>query len=388
MTSLAGVLPPVAIGARVLRSFGAIVVAAVALRLCVYAWMALPYGGLVQAMCNFDCGWYERIALSGYDADANWANLGSYPHWAFFPLYPLGVAVLHQALEISARASGMLLSSLCLCGLAVLGARHLQSTRRYAHAVLWLIVLLLFPYSFLFSAVYTEALFAVLSAASLLALARRQVLLAAALAAFVSATRPTGVVLTVIIAVDRLCALWRGRHRRDRVALLAQAALPFAVAPLGLFMYMLEQYIRIGDALAFSHVQMLWNRRWGDPFARIGSAMTTLDFGGLLMLPSHAYEASFAAVGLLGAAWLAYRRRGAEAAFLAGCILLPAATGVDSLPRFVSTNPVFLYLVYDLAAAALLPVARPMLLGGFAAVLAGLQALLLIGWYTGAGGVF
>jgi hypothetical protein len=172
------------------------------------------------------------------------------------------------------------------------------------------------------------------------------------------------------------------------VALLAQAALPVAVAPLGLFLYMLEQYIRIGDALAFSHAQMLWNRRWGDPFARIGSAMTTLDFGGLLMLPSHAYEASFAAVGLLGAAWLAYRRRGAEAAFLAGCILLPAATGVDSLPRFVSTNPVFLYLVYDLAAAALLPVARPMLLGGFAAVLAGLQALLLIGWYTGAGGVF
>jgi hypothetical protein len=369
-------------------------VLAVGLRLGVYAWLALPYGGLVEAMCQFDCGWYERLAIEGYGADADWGKFGSIPHWAFFPLYPLAVSALHDLLEmselagISVRLAGMLLSSLSLCGFVLIGATYLRNTRSALHPAFWLIVALLFPYGFFFSAVYTEALFATLSAGALLTLQRRHTLLASGLAALASATRPTGILLTPIIVVDRLGALWRGRHRRDRMALLAETLLPIAVAPLGLFLYMLEQYGRIGDALAFSHVQVLWNRRWGNPFGRIGAGLESWDFSVLLASHSSAYAAAFALLGLAGAVWLALRRRGAEAFFLAGCILLPAASGLDSLPRFVAANPVFLFVVYDFAVKLLGQRPHPVWLASFAATLAALQAILLIGWFDGAGGVF
>ena len=49
-------------------------------RLLVYAWMGMAWGGLAEAMCHFDCGWYERIALAGYGADSEFGDLGSYPH--------------------------------------------------------------------------------------------------------------------------------------------------------------------------------------------------------------------------------------------------------------------------------------------------------------------
>ena len=348
-------------------------------------------------MCRFDCGWYERIAIGGYGAHADWGDYGSYPHWAFFPLYPLGVAALHQLLAIPALAAGMLLSALSLCGFVIVGARYLRDTRGATylrdtrgvfHPALWLVLVLLFPYGFFFSAVYTEALFAMVSAGSLLALQARRPLLSAGLAALASATRPTGILLTPILIVDRLAALWRGRHRRDRMALAAETLLPIAIAPLGLFLYMLDQYSRIGDALAFSHVQRLWHRRWGNPFERIWSGLETWDFSVLLANPSAAYAASFALLGLAGAIWLALRRRGAEAWFLAGCILLPAASGLDSLPRFVATNPVFLFVVYDLAVMLMARRAHPARLASFAVVLAALQGVLLIGWFDKAGGVF
>jgi hypothetical protein len=373
---------------RVWRSFAVIVLAAIGLRLAAYAWLATPYGGLLQAMCKFDCGWYERIALFGYGADADWGEFGSIPHWAFFPLYPLAVSTAHELLGLSARLTGMLLSSLFLAGLVVIGAKYLRVTRRVFRPMLWLIVALLFPYSFFFSAVYTEALFAMLSAGSLLALHRHRPLLAGVLAGLASATRPTGVLLTPIIVAERLRALWRGRYRQDRAALLAETLLPIAAAPLGLFLYMLDQYSSIGDAMAFSHVQVLWGRSWGNPLGRLWTGVASWDFSLLLEVHSNAYAASFALVGLAGAGWLALRRRGAEAWFLAGCILLPASSGLDSLPRFVAANPVFLYVVYDVSMLLIGKRGQPVMLAALAAVLGTLQVTLLLAWYGGAGAVF
>ena len=378
---------------RFLGSFAALAVVAIGLRTGVYAWLALPYGGLVSAMCQFDCGWYERIAVAGYGANAEWADFGSYPHWAFFPLYPLVVSLLHRflaisGLAISELAMGMGVSAAALCGFTIIGARYLRETRLALQPWLWLIVALLFPYGFFFSAVYTEALFAMLSTGALLALQQRRFLLAAGMSALASATRPTGILLTPILAINRLAAFWRGRHRHDRLALLGETLLPIAVAPLGLFLYMLYQYSQVGDALAFSHVQVLWQRQWGNPFTHIWDGLRMWDFAVLLANPSSAYSASFALLGLAGAIWLLLRRRSAEAAFLAGCVLLPVASGLDSLPRYVAANPVFLFVVYDFATALIGRSPKPVGLVASAAALGILQLVLLIGWLHGAGGIF
>lgn len=373
---------------RSFRYFAALSIAAVGLRFSVYAWLALPYGGLTAAMCQFDCGWYERIAVAGYGASAEWADFGSYPHWAFFPLYPLAVSALHEMLTMPALAAGMALSNAALCGFLILGGRYLQLTRPAWLPWLWLIIALLFPYGFFLSVVYTEALFALLSVAALLALQRRQIWLAAGFSALASATRPTGILLTPILVADRLAALWRGRYRPEQVALLGEVLLPIAVAPLGLFLFMLYQYVSIGDAMAFSHVQVLWHRQWGNPFAHIWQGLRSWDFAEMLANPSTAYAASLALLGLAAAVWLALRRRAAEAWFLAGCILLPAASGLDSLPRFVAANPVFLFAAYDLTSWLTGPYRRPALLACLAAVLGILQTILLLAWFRADGGVF
>ena len=373
---------------RSFRYFAALAIAAVALRFGFYTWLALPYGGLTAAMCQFDCGWYERIAVAGYGASAEWADFGSYPHWAFFPLYPLVVSAVHNMLMIPALAAGMALSNVALCGFLILGCRYLQLTRPAWQPWLWLSIALLFPYGFFLGAVYTEASFALLSVAALLALQRRQILLAAGFSALASATRPTGILLTPILVADRLAALWRGRYRPERVALLGEVLLPIAVAPLGLFLFMLYQYFSIGDAMAFSHVQVLWHRQWGNPLAHIWEGLRAWDFAELLANPSAAYAASFALLGLTAAVWLTVRRRGAEAWFLGGCILLPAASGLDSLPRFVAANPVFLFAVYDLVSWLIGPRRKPGMLACLATVLGVLQTILVLAWFRADGGVF
>ena len=320
-----------------------LIAGAVLLRLAVYAALAVPHGGLVEAMCRFDCGWYERIALAGYGADADWPPNGSLPHWAFFPLYPmllrLGVAVS----GLGARLVGIGLSSLLLAGFMAAGVAYLRRTRGAQAAPERFVVLVaVVPCGLFFSAVYTEALFACLATLALLGLAYARPGAGAVAAALTSATRPTGVLLAPVFAVRGLLAL-----RREG----ATALLPAAIAPLGLVGYMAAQWIAVGDPLAFSHVQALWNREWLGPQAFLWDGLAAWDWAALASLDaSRSFLAAWALLGLAAALWLALRRRWAEAWLLAGCVLLPASTGLDSLARFVACNPVFLFAVHDVLA--------------------------------------
>lgn len=322
-----------------------LIVGAVLLRLAVYAALAAPFGGLAAAMCQFDCGWYERIALAGYGADADWPPHGSLPHWAFFPLYPLLLRACVAVTGLPARVAGIVLSSLCLAGFMAAGAAYLRRTRGALAAPSQFVVLAaVMPIGLFFSALYSEALFALLATLALLGLARQRPGTGAVAAALASATRATGILLAPIFAVRGLLAL-----RREGV----RALLPAVLAPLGLVLFMLAQWIAVGDPLAFSHVQELWNREWRGPQAYLWEGLAAWDWsalGGLMAKSSLSFLAAWGLLGLAAALWLALRRRWAEAWLLAGCVLLPAATGLDSLPRFVACNPVFLFAVHDLLA--------------------------------------
>jgi uncharacterized membrane protein len=86
---------------------------------------------------------------------------------------------------------------------------------------------------------------------------------------------------------------------------------------------------------------------------------------------------------LATALWLALRRRWAEAWLLAGCVLLPAATGLDSLPRFVACNPAFLFALHDGLARLDRRVAWAVL-----AVLAAVSIVPLLAWMQNYSSVF
>jgi hypothetical protein len=324
---------------------------AVLVRLGLYKLMAIPFGGLSTAMCQYDCGWYVRLAVDGYGSDSLFADYNDIPNWAFFPLYPLLLRAAVAVIGMGPYFVGLLLSNALFVAFILLGARHVRRTRPGSDITLWVVFAVLFPFSFTFSAIYSESLFAVLIVAALGLLQQRRPLAAACVTAFLCATRPTGIVMLPLIVADRMRHLWRGRKRADRVALLGEVLLPIAVAPLGLSLYMLAQYLVMGDALTFNHVQVLWERVWVGPWATVASGLGHWDWGRLLVpkgLQSESYFASWGLLGLAGSGFLAWRRRFAECWLLAASILLPLSTGLHSVPRFVATSPFFLFAVFEL----------------------------------------
>jgi hypothetical protein len=355
-----------------------VIAGTVLIRLAVYAGLALPFGGLAEAMCQFDCGWYERIAMAGYGADADWPPHGSLPHWAFFPLYPLLLRGTVAVTGLPARVAGIALSSLCLAGFMAAGAAYLRRTRGAAAAPGRFVVLAaVMPFGLFFSALYTEALFALLATLALLGLANARPAAGALAAALAGATRPTGILLAPLFALRGLLA-WRREG--------ARGLLPAAIAPLGLVVYMAAQWIAVGDPLAFSHVQMLWDRVWRDPLVYLWDGLAAWDWsqlGGMMTASSRSFLAAWGVLGLAVAAWLAARRRWAEAWLLAAGVLLPASSGLDSLPRYVVCNPAFLFAAHDLLAGRGRRTAAVVLAG-----LAVAGVVPLLAWMQAHGGVF
>lgn len=324
---------------------------AVIARLAVYKVMAIPFGGLSTAMCQYDCGWYTRLAIAGYRSDSLYQNYNDIPNWAFFPLFPLILRAATAVIGMGPHFVGLLVANALFAGFILVGALHYRRTRLAFDPALWVVFVVLFPLSFTFSAIYSEGLFALLAVSALGLLQTRRPLAAAVVVALMTATRPTGILMLPIIVFDRAMHFWHHRHRTDRLALLGETLLPIAIAPLGLSIYMVAQYLAVGDALAFNHAQVLWARVWVGPFAMLSSGLGAWDWGRLLLpkgLQSESYFASWALLGLAVAGWLAWRRRSSEAFLLAASILLPLSTGLHSMPRFVATNPFFLFAVFEL----------------------------------------
>ena len=45
-----------------------------------------PDIGPLQAYCQFDCVWFQRIIENGYDLYPRWLSKGNAANWAFMPL--------------------------------------------------------------------------------------------------------------------------------------------------------------------------------------------------------------------------------------------------------------------------------------------------------------
>lgn len=365
----------------------AFAVVAVILRLALYRLIAIPFGGLSTAMCEYDCGWYVRLAMEGYGSDSTFANYVAIPNWAFFPLFPILLRVATAIVGMGPYFVGLLLSNALFVAFIMVADTYLRRTRIVIDPWLWVVFIVMFPFGFTFSAIYSESLFALLSIAALLALHDRRPLMAAGIMALLCATRPTGILMLPLIIVDRGLHLWRGRMRADRAALLGETLLPIAIAPLGLSLFMLTQYLSVGDALAFNHVQILWDRVWLGPLAILSDGIAAWDWARVLApkgLPSQSYSAAWAILGLIAAGWMAWRRRYAEAWLCAATILLPASTALHSLPRFVATNPFFLFVVFDLV----LMIRNRVAIAAVASVAGLLHGAVIVGWFISASSLY
>lgn len=234
---------------------------------------------LAAPAARWDAAWYLVIAHYGYRPEFGALTAS---RTAFFPLYPLGLRALSDV-GLAPVIAGVLLSlaafAIGLYGLHRLTTLEVARLRLPAgDEVARLVVLLtaFAPMAFFFSAVYSESLYMALSVGVFLCARRGHWAGAAMLAALASATRSTGIVLMLPIAMlylygprdDRPADLPWARGFRARYRLRGDA-LWIVLAPVGLGLYMAHLALAGGNALAPFHAETVWSRHFVAPFGGV-----------------------------------------------------------------------------------------------------------------------
>lgn len=313
-----------------------------------------PGEPLLDALCRWDCQWYLQMAEHGYDITPNHGLVatgrsgadhpaGDVANWAFFPLYALLVSCVSALVGLSSLTAGFVVSNLALLAGVLCVHRYTSRTLDAATARLVVLLLLVSPLSLYYSVPYTEGLYLALTAATMLAAVSGRWLLAGCAAAALSATRNMGVMIVFpLLAVALSQVGWRAFLRMEPRAHAPIVAL--LMAPVGLAAFMHFLHAHVGDALAFKHVQIAWDRQLGNPVKQLWWALHSSN-------PVTLYCAVCGVLAGVSAIWLAIRRRWPEALLVAIGLFIPLSTSVVALPRFTLT-------LFPVAIALALLVAR------------------------------
>lgn len=338
-----------------------------------YAEKAIPGNAMkpvLDVLTSWDGKWYLEIVHHGYPRhvppNVTFDMLEA--RAAFFPLYPLAVRALDVVVPGGQVTSALLLN-------IVLGGLFLVLVGALARDVFDLevaersmILVALFPGSFVLSFAYTEALLLVLAAGCLLCLLHRRWFLAGVLAAFGTATRPNGLALVAACVVAAALAVHQRREWRALVAAV--------LAPVGFIAFQWWLGWHAGEAGVWFRVQ---SEAWGEGASFGLTAITrTLDaFTHPLTSPTDTITAA-SVLAMLALLWFAYRERlpWPMLAYTAGVLFLML------LPSTVTARPRFLYTAFPLfiSAAAWFHGQRraawwPYVIGACSAGLVGVTAL-------------
>ncbi|MDQ3008206.1 MAG: hypothetical protein M3Q81_01265 [bacterium] len=222
----------------------------------------LPFFGVprwLYSWANFDGVHYLTIIREGYGTH----NLLQ----AFFPLYPFLTKAFSQVVP-NPLLIGLLLSNLFGLGFCLLWFTAVKKLYNAHTAWLAVFILFLFPSAFFIGALYTESLFLLLIAGSLVAGYYRKWWLAGILAALASGTRIVGIMLVPALLVELFqqsfhyeTSLGKSVQRSLSDILRQQKAalLWIALGSGGLVSYMAYLYHSFGDAMMFLSVQSEFN---------------------------------------------------------------------------------------------------------------------------------
>ena len=225
-------------------------------------WLTRPNGWApelarrVVPLARWDSGWYVAIAETGYEAPPS--RVGQETNHAFFPLYPALMRGVSLATGLDASRAGALISAAALLGALVLLAAWTR--RRFGEAPVApaLVAFLVFPTSFFFAAVYTEALLVLLALAAILALETDRDAAAIAAGLLTGLTRISGLVLAPALFL----VSWRRSKELGRplshALVRASAAGASPLAGFGLFSLYFHR--RFGDVFLFVRAQHNWSR--------------------------------------------------------------------------------------------------------------------------------
>jgi hypothetical protein len=218
-----------------------------------HPWRAFPKNLFLDGWFRWDSGWYLRIAQDGYKP---------IPHdlqqpTNFFPLYPLLIRWFTSIID-NPYIAGFLISNGALVTSSVLLHQLVRRNCGPIVATRALALMLCYPFSFYFSAMYTESLFLLGAVGAFYFCQRSHWFLASICAAVAGATRLVGVlvILPVLLTYLQRCG-WKLSNIRRNVIWLS-------VGLAGAGGHMLFLYLKFHNAVAFLNSQ--WVPGWGNEY--------------------------------------------------------------------------------------------------------------------------
>ena len=295
---------------------------------------------MVDVLTSWDGLWYLRIIRSGYprSVQPNVTYDVADARAAFFPAYPMLVRLVDRVLPggdtVAALVTNFVLGAVTVLLVGVL-ARELFGVRVAERSM---ILMAIFPGSFVLSFVYTEALLLALAAGCMWCLLKRHWELAGVLAAVGTATRPNGIALVAACAIASFFAI---RDRREWRSLFAPL-----LAPIGFVGFMLWIDAHTGERGVWFRVQ---TEAWGEgtSFGLTAVRRTLKAFTHPLTSPTNTITA-VSVVTMVLLLWFLHKHRLPSycSAYVAVVLLLML------LPSTVTARPRFLFTAFPLLISA------------------------------------
>lgn len=203
------------------------------------------YPALIDMWHNFDGGYYLFLSYLGYGYNFS-QNL-----YGFFPLYPFLIFSLNFLSDV--RITALLIShaSFFAALFVLYKLIHLDYSQKTAYTTI--LLLLLFPTSFFFGAVYSESLFLLLTLSCFYLARKKLFLLASLLALLATITRFAGIFIWPALVVE----LYLTHHKQIKKMLLDPSLIFVAlIPPLGLLSFLRFQYLKTGDYFFFLNFRL------------------------------------------------------------------------------------------------------------------------------------
>lgn len=282
---------------------------------------------------RFDAYWYLNVAREGYQyhgpqeqlrqrgARARETNITS------FPLYPALIWLLGLVLR-DLTISGLLISLACYFSSLLIFYRMVESESDDQTAGRAALYLSIYPLAFLYNAIYSEALFLLLSLLALKSARQGKTLASGLYGMGATLTRLSGVLLALPVAVEFLFA---GRRRPD-LSRLPQALVAASLVSAGWVLYF--SYLRglTGDFWVYFTAQQGWHNNICAPWTVIGNLFAPglpRDPGRLMALGSLLFFIPLTVAG-------ARRLRPSLLTYMVLGVLMPfSATTLLGLPRYL-----------------------------------------------------
>ncbi len=234
---------------------------------------------LVDAFQRWDSYWFLNIAREGYHfygvQEQVQGVVAGIPETniTVFPLYPAAIKGLGWMIGDPAVA-GLIVSQICLFLALVLLYRlaRLDLGESGATWAVWLFAVQ--PWTYAFSAIYSESLFFALTVAAVLAARRNRFLLAGLAGMLAAMTRLPGILVLIPVGLEYLVSRREERFRIDR------KLLPLALIPLGMALYFGYLWRLTGNPLAYFAAQAGWHKHLVAPWHHVVRWLTPGTFNG------------------------------------------------------------------------------------------------------------